>query len=141
MQANDMIDRMRTNVTATTLGVNSPYNNPAGNATGNPNCLGIDGSGNAGTYSCTFTQMAQHDFYEWFANLSGAAATGWYPSYRQAYLQEAGLFALTTRPMTAHLPGALLVIMWSSRRANRFAVKIWWVERKDIKRLEHSINM
>lgn len=131
IQANDMADRMRTNVAATSLGATSPYNNPSKAATGNPNCLGKDSSGNSADVSCDATQMARHDFYEWYANISGASATTWYPATIAALPSGDGVVCIDSTPNdgTPSAPACDGVIATAGKPI--FAIKVWWVERID----------
>lgn len=131
IQANDMADRMRANVTATTLGATSPYNNPTGTSTGNPNCLGKDSSGNAANVSCTPAQIAGQDFYDWYANLSGSAATGWAPATVASLPSGAGVVCIDSTPNdgTPGAPACDNVIAIPGKPI--FAIKVWWVERID----------
>lgn len=129
--ANDMIDRMRSNVTATALGVNSPYNNPAGVSNGNANCLGLASSGGNANVSCTSTQMAGEDFFEWNASISGTAATSWYPAVLAVLPQGVGVVCIDSSPNdgTPAAPNCDNVVVNANTPV--FAIKIWWVERKD----------
>jgi type IV pilus assembly protein PilV len=131
VQANDMIDRMRANTPATTLGVASPYNNPAGTASANPNCLGMNGSGGAVNASCTPTQMAGEDFYEWYANIAGAPATGWHPVIVGTLPQGAGVVCIDSTPEdgTPAAPACDGVVAVPGKPI--YAIKLWWVERKN----------
>lgn len=129
LQANDMIDRMRANVAATSLGVTSPYNNPTGAYTANPNCLGMNSSGGSINTTCTSTQMAQQDFYEWYANLAGAPANGWHPTISAVLPSGAGVVCIDSTPEdgTPANPGCDNVVAVPGKPI--FAIKIWWVER------------
>ncbi|MBS0287751.1 MAG: type IV pilus modification protein PilV [Proteobacteria bacterium] len=131
VQANDMVDRMRSNVAATTLGVNSPYNNPTGSSTANPNCLGLDGSGNAVNAQCTPTQMAGEDFYEWYANIQGSSANGWHPKISALLPSASGVVCIDSTPNdgTPGAPACDNIVAVSGKPI--FAIKIWWTERKD----------
>jgi len=131
IQANDMADRMRTNVAATSLGAMSPYNNPSKAATGNPNCLGKDSSGNSADVSCTAEQMAQQDFYEWYASLSGSSATTWSPATQATMPSGTGVVCIDSTPNdgTPSAPGCDGVIATPGKPI--FAIKVWWVERID----------
>ncbi len=131
VQANDMIDRMRANGPATMLGVNSPYNNPAGTSTANPNCLGMDSSGNPANVSCTAAQMAGEDFYEWYANIAGTPATGWHPIINASLPSGSGVVCIDSTPNdgTPSAPGCDNVVTVPNRPI--FAIKIWWYERKN----------
>jgi len=71
MLAADMADRMRTNLNQAELGTASPYNNAAGASTANPNCLGLDSTGAPTSSSCSPSQLAQNDFYEWNSAIGG----------------------------------------------------------------------
>lgn len=130
--ANDMIDRMRANSAATQLGTASPYNNPTGAATANPNCLGLNSSG--GTLSsaqCTAAQMAGQDFYEWNANISGAAATSWYPAVIGQLPSGKGIVCIDSTPFdgTPIASGCDNIVSVPGRPI--YVIKIWWIERKD----------
>lgn len=129
--ANDMIDRMRANVAASTLGGTSPYNNPTGASTPNPACLGLSGSGSYSDVQCTATQMAGHDFYEWYANISGSTATAWAPAVTAMLPQGAGIVCIDSTPDdgTPGNPACDNIILDADTPV--FAVKLWWVERKD----------
>lgn len=132
IQANDIIDRMRANVTATSLGVTSPYNNPSGAFTANPACLGLNSSG--GTVSsaqCTPTQMAGQDFADWYANINGSAATGWRPAIIRQLPSATAIVCIDSTPSdgTAAAPGCDNTVAVAGRPV--FAIKIWWTERKD----------
>ena len=129
--ANDMIDRMRVNASAAALGVTSPYNNPSGAATGNPACLGKNGSGAFIDTQCTSTEMAQHDFFEWNANIQGSAATGWYPVVTATLPSGVGRVCIDSTPMdgTSAAPACDNVITVAGKPI--YAIKIWWVERKN----------
>ncbi|MGD9591937.1 MAG: type IV pilus modification protein PilV [Candidatus Berkiella sp.] len=129
--ANDMIDRMRANPAATNLGVNSPYNNPNKTATGNPSCIGKNGSGTTVNSQCTATQMAGHDFYEWYANLSGANATGWHPTIGALLPSGSGVVCIDSTPNdgTSAAPACDNVVAVAGKPI--FVIKIWWTERKD----------
>lgn len=131
IQANDMADRMRTNVAATSLGATSPYNNPTKAATGNPNCLGKDGSGNPADVQCTPAQMAGQDFYEWYASISGQAATSWSPATQATLPSGTGVVCIDSTPNdgTPSAPACDNVIATAGKPI--FAIKIWWVERID----------
>lgn len=131
IQANDMADRMRTNVAATSQGAASPYNNPSKLATGNPNCLGMNASGTTANVSCDANQMALHDFFEWYANLSGAAATSWYPATTAALPSGNGVVCIDSTPNdgTPSAPACDGVIATPGKPI--FAIKVWWVERID----------
>lgn len=132
IQANDIIDRMRANVTATALGTNSPYNNPNMAATAHSECLGLTGSGkNNPSAQCTSTQMAEEDFYEWYANLKGASATNWQPATPAQLPSGAGVICIDSTPHdgTPQNPACDNIVATPGKPI--FAVKIWWVERKD----------
>lgn len=128
IQANDMIDRMRANVIATDLGVASPYNNPTGSATANPNCLGKNSSGGYINAQCTPTQMAGNDFYEWNANIAGASATGWHPAITAALPSGRGIVCIDSTPNDGTIanPACDGVVVGGKPI---FAIKIWWTER------------
>lgn len=130
IQANDMIDRMRANVAATTLGTASPYNNPTGASTANTNCLGKNGSGGLIDTQCNATQMARHDFYEWNTNLGGSAATGWHPQITATLPQGRGIVCIDSTPNDGTTANAACDNALVAGKPV-FAVKIWWVERKD----------
>lgn len=130
IQANDMIDRMKANAAASSLGTASPYNNAAKASTANPNCLGMNSSGSLINTSCTPTQMAQEDFYEWFANLSGAAASTWHPAIPASLPSGTGVVCIDSTPNdgTPANPACDNVVAVAGKPI--FAIKIWWVERQ-----------
>ncbi len=129
--ANDMIDRMRANPTASNLGTTSPYNNPSKTSTGNPNCIGKNGSGVATNTQCDATQMAAHDFYEWYANIAGAPATAWHPLIAASLPSGGGVVCVDSTPNdgTTAATGCDNNVAVAGKPI--FAIKIWWTERKD----------
>lgn len=131
IQANDMIARMRTNVDATSLGVSSPYNNPNKVATANTNCLGMNASGSYINTSCSTTQMAGHDFYEWYAAIRGASATSWHPTISAQLPSGNGVVCVDSTPQdgTPTSPACDNVVAVPGKVV--FAVKIWWIERQN----------
>lgn len=131
IKANDMADRMRTNSAVFDLGAASPYNNPTSAKTGSPNCLGKDSLGNDVNVQCTATQMAQNDFYEWYAQLKGQAATSWHPQVLPALPSGDGVVCVDSTPNdgTPAAPACDGVIAVTN--APIFAIKIWWRERED----------
>jgi len=129
--ANDMAERLRSNPIATQLGTSSPYNNPNNIQAGNPNCLGKDSNGNANNSSCTSTQMALHDFYEWNANLQGSSGNSWFPQMTAALPNGAGVVCIDSTPHdgTPGAPNCDNIIPSSGKII--YAIKVWWTERKD----------
>jgi type IV pilus assembly protein PilV len=129
--ANDMVDRMRANVTATSLGITSPYNNPSGATAANPSCLGMNSSGGSANTSCSSTQMAGQDFYEWTSNISGAPATSWYPAVPAMLPQGSGVVCIDSTPDdgSAGNPACDGIVVTPGKPI--FAIKLWWVERKN----------
>ena len=129
--ANDMVDRMRANVAATTLGVTSPYNNPTGTPAANPACLGLNSAGGSVNTSCTPAQMAGEDFYEWYANINGAAANGWHPAISGLLPQGYGVVCIDSTPNdgTPSAPACDGVVAVAGKPI--FAIKLWWTERKN----------
>ncbi|MDQ7091095.1 MAG: type IV pilus modification protein PilV [Methylococcales bacterium] len=67
----DMADRMRTNITHAELGSNSQYvmTNPLTQATKQNGCTTITGS-------CTPSQMAEHDLFEWNTDITRILPNG-----------------------------------------------------------------
>lgn len=129
--ANDMIDRMRANVSATALGQASPYNNPNGTVIPNPGCLGMNPSGGFADTQCTAAQMAGNDFYEWNGHITGLAASAWHPQVTAMLPQGAGIVCIDSTPNdgTPGAPACDNVVV--DPNTPLFAIKIWWVERKD----------
>ncbi len=129
--AADMADRIRANPVAANLGRTGPYNNPTGLAVGNPNCLGKGGDGAANNSSCTTTQMAQHDFYEWNATLAGAPATSWYPKVSAELPNGAGIVCIDSTPKdgTPTNPACDNIAPPSGKTV--YSIKVWWTERVD----------
>lgn len=127
----DMADRIRANPVAANLGSASPYNNPTGLALANPNCLGKGSDGSANNSSCTPSQMAQHDFYEWNATLGGAPATAWYPQVTAELPNGAGIVCIDSTPKdgTPSAPACDNISLVSGKTV--YAIKIWWTERID----------
>lgn len=132
--AKDMADRMRANLSQVELGGTSPYNNPNGNATPNPNCISKDSSGNTIDSSCSPSQMALYDFYEWSNQLSGSAATSWHPQVKSQLPSGQGIVCIDSTPDDgAPPPGDPLCDNISPTPGrNIFTIKIWWDERKDV---------
>lgn len=117
--ANDMIDRMRANSVASSLGRASPYNNPDKRFTVHPGCYGRTGTGSFNASAkCTSTEMAENDFSDWYAAIRGASASSGRPEI-SALLPEGD--------------GVVYVDSTSSTLTEKpiFVIKIWWVERKD----------
>lgn len=133
MQAIDMADRMRTNNTSFVLGAASPYNNPAGNLVGNPNCVGKSAAGADVDVQCTSAQMAQHDFYEWYGHIRGQAASAWHPAYRQLLPAGEGVVCIDSTPDDGDPPPGNVACDGIIAVPNKpvFAIKLWWRERKD----------
>lgn len=131
--ANDMVDRMRANAALLANGSTSVYNNPTASMAGNPNCLGKNSSGAEENVQCNSSQMASHDFYEWYALLRGQAASAWHPQIRSALPSGDGIVCIDSTPNDgAPLPGnpgCDGVIAIPAKPI--FVVKIWWRERKD----------
>lgn len=131
--ANDMIDRMRANVAATSLGTSSPYNNPSGSFTANPACYGMTSSGGTSSSAqCTSAQMAANDFADWYASISGSAATGWRPAIPASLPTGYGVVCIDSSAQdgTPTSPACDNVIAVPGKPV--FAIKIWWVEREDV---------
>ncbi|MBS0289912.1 MAG: type IV pilus modification protein PilV [Proteobacteria bacterium] len=133
IQANDMVDRLRANVAATSLGKDSPYNNPSKSFTANPSCLGLNGTGGSINTQCTPAQMAGEDFFEWYAIIKGASATGWSPVIVADLPSGDGVVCIDSTPNdgTPAAPACDNNIAISGKPI--FAIKIWWIERKDAK--------
>lgn len=129
--ANDMIDRMRANVAATSLGISSPYNNPNGTTTPNPNCLGMNSSGGYTNVQCTPTQMAGQDFYEWKSMIAGATANGWSPAVTAMLSQGVGIVCIDSTPNDGTPTAPACDNIVANAATPVFAVKIWWYERND----------
>lgn len=129
--ANDMADRIRSNPTAVSYGAASPYNNPTGAATANPNCLGLDSAGAWSTTTCDFTQMAQHDFFEWQSNIAGTTGNAWYPEIIAQLPSGVGIVCIDSTPNdgTPSAPACDGII--PDPNNVMFTIKIWWKESKD----------
>jgi len=129
--ANDMVDRMRANVAATSLGLASPYNNPSGATSSNPACLGLNSSGGTINTTCTSTQMAAQDLYDWNANITGAVASSWYPLVPAQLPEGAGIVCIDSTPNdgTPGNPSCDGIVLNPNRPI--FAIKLWWIERKN----------
>lgn len=130
--ANDMIDRMRANVAASSLGVTSPYNNPSQAFTANPACYGMNSAGGTlSTAQCTPAQMAANDFADWYASIQGSAANSWRPAIRSVLPTGSGVVCIdsTAQDGTPTSPNCDNVVAVAGKPV--FAIKIWWVERKD----------
>lgn len=131
--ANDMIDRMRANVAAATLGITSPYNNPTKAYTANSSCYGKTTAGATDTAAqCTPTQMAQNDFADWYGQLQGAAASGWNGAIPAALPSADGVVCIDSTPNdgTPNSPNCDNIVAVPGKPI--YSIKIWWVERKDI---------
>lgn len=133
MYANDMADRMRANYPAFEEGLAGPYHNPAGATVGNPNCNGKNSSGVNADESCTPTQMANQDFYEWLAALGGESATGWHIAYPASLPGGTGIVCVDSTPEDGVPPPGDPACDGVVAVPNKpvFAIKIWWRERKD----------
>jgi type IV pilus assembly protein PilV len=128
--ANDMADRMRANRNATTLGQNSPYNNPSGIGIGNPACLGKDNTGLLINTQCTPTEMALHDFYEWNAILKGQVATRWHPEIPAQLASSSGVVCIDSTPNDGSPSNPQCDNVVINSNVTIFTIKIWWKERK-----------
>lgn len=131
--ANDMMDRMRANVAAATLGTTSPYNNPQKSYTAYPDCYGKSGSGaNNNSAQCTPTQMAQNDFADWYGQLKGAAASGWNGAIPAALPSGDGVVCIDSTPNdgTPSAPGCDGIVAVPGKPV--YSIKIWWIEREDV---------
>lgn len=135
----DMADRIRANRTAAQLGTSSPYNNPSRSKTANPSCIGIDTLGNALDTQCSTTELAQHDFYEWYANLQGQTATSWHSNIDALLPQANGVVCVDSTPNDG-TPTNPACDNTQISGSNMFTIKIWWNERKDGGTLSNSTN-
>lgn len=131
--AHDMADRMRSNPSIMDLGSAGNYDNPNGNLSGNPNCRGKDSSGNDVNVQCNNNQLALHDFYEWYANLRGQAATSWHPAIPAALPAGDGIVCIDSSPNDGAAPPGNPECDGIVSVPNKpiFVIKIWWRERKD----------
>lgn len=130
--ANDMIDRMRANVEATSLGTTSPYNNPSKNATSNPNCYGLNSDGSSSdSAQCDSTQMAQNDFADWYAAIQGSAATSWRPAITALLPSGNGVVCIDSTPNDGTPSSVSCDGITAVPSKPVFSIKIWWIERKD----------
>lgn len=129
--ASDIADRMRSNLPALARGAGSPYNNPSANMSGNPNCLGKNTAGAAFNTQCDSNAMALHDFYEWYANLRGQAATSWHPQIRQVLPAGDGIVCIDSTPNDGTPSNPQCDGITTTADTPIFTIKIWWRERKD----------
>lgn len=129
--ANDMADRMRANYPAFLEGQGGPYDNPTGANAGLAGCLGKTGAGANADQSCTSSQIAQEDFYEWLASIKGHAATAWHSEYPVGLPSGDGIVCVDSTPEdgTPSAPACDGVVAVPNKPV--FAIKIWWRERKD----------
>jgi len=99
----DMVDRMRANMPAVTLG---DYHLPT--STQNANCTTTTG--------CTPTQMADHDYFEWLALIGGALPGG---------------TGVVCRDGTGPVDDGTSVADHQCDGGPEFVVKLWWDEDGD----------
>jgi len=74
--------------------------------------------------------MAQNDFYEWYSNINGAAATSWYPSVGASLPSANAVVCVDSTPNDG-TPAAPACDNVVNATTPIFAIKIWWIERKD----------
>lgn len=128
--ANDMADRMRANINAAQMGINSPYNNPSGLGAGNPNCMGKDGAGQPIDTRCTPLEMASHDFYEWNGLLEGLSATSWHAAMNPQLPLSNGIVCVDSTPNDGTPTNPQCDNVQVNSNLSVFTIKIWWQERK-----------
>lgn len=128
--ANDMADRMRANMSAAQMGINSPYNNPAGLGTGNPACMGKDNTGQPIDAKCTPSEMARHDFYEWNGLLQGLTASSWHAGMDAQLPLSNGVVCIDSTPNDGSPANPQCDNVQINSNISVFTIKIWWQERK-----------
>jgi type IV pilus assembly protein PilV len=112
-KAEDIADRMRANLTAVS---NGDYNAPTSSGIQNLNCLGNDSGGQPNpSVSCTSTQMALHDIFEWKDSIQTELPNG----------QAAICLDSTPNDGTPASPAC------NGSGNNIYTVKIWWTENTD----------
>lgn len=126
--ADDISERMRANLAGVLAGA---YDNPTGNATGSPNCLGLSATGANNQSTCTAAQMAAHDFFEWQSQIQGAPAQGWTPQIKAQLPNGFGVVCIDSTPNdgTPNNPNCDGQIPIGG--TTLYAIKIWWTERSD----------
>lgn len=128
----DMADRMRANLAEViTNPSTSTYNNPAQLESGEPNCLGEDANGVANDSQCSNAAMALHDFYEWNSKIAGRAATNWHDTYPVGLPSGVGVVCIDSTPDDGTPVAPACDNSIASADTPVFAIKLWWVERKD----------
>jgi len=127
----DMADRMRANSPQAELGLTSPYNNPSGAAVANPNCLGVDNTGAATSATCSPTQLAENDFYEWNSLIAGAAATAYAPAVPASLTNGVGIVCIDSTPFDANATptNPMCDNLIPVATTPVYAIKIFWSER------------
>lgn len=130
--AADMADRIRANVQAHELGVAGPYHNPGASETANPGCIGLDSNGDPQNSSCTFTQLAQHDFYEWYSLVNGRSATAWHPAVAAQLPNATAVVCIDSTPDDGTPADPQCDGLLTVAGKNIYTIKIWWTERKDL---------
>lgn len=127
----DMADRIRANPGEALLGTNSAYNNPDRVVGETPGCLGLSDQGVANNSSCSSSQMALFDFYEWQNLISGSSSTDWHPENQAALPSASGVVCVDSTPEdgTPGSPACDGILSVSDRPV--YAIKLWWRERQD----------
>lgn len=126
--ASNIMERMYANI----KGVEDRfYDNPNGNFTANPSCLGVNVSGVANGSSCTPQELALNDFYEWNSLLKGAAATTWQDAITAILPQASGIVCIDSTPDDGTEANPACDGVTNSGSPTIYAVKIWWHERTD----------
>lgn len=128
--ANDMADRMRANMSAAQMGINSPYNNPAGLGIGNPGCMAKDNAGQPMDTKCTPVEMANHDFYEWNGLLKGLTASNWHAAMDAQLPLSNGIVCIDSTPNDGSPTNPQCDNVQINSNLSVFTIKIWWQERK-----------
>lgn len=112
LQAEDIADRMRANMGGVTAG---NYNVPASSGSEDLSCLGQTGAGKYNSnQSCDNASMADHDIFEWKANVASSLPNG------------AGVVCIDSTPSDGN-PSA---VACDNTGTDLYTVKIWWDERE-----------
>lgn len=120
--ASDMAERMRANSSIAKLGLSSAYHNPTGNSLAHPSCMGLGGN-NA---QCSNTQLALHDFYEWYAKIHGQAETSWHSQTSALLPNGHGVVCIDSTPQDGSPDTPECDGLVSASGVPIFTIKIWW---------------
>ena len=129
--AMDMADRIRANPQNAILGLTSQYHNPSSTIGATPGCLGLDSQGNPASSSCTPSQMALFDSYEWQAMIAGLDSTDWHPEVRSQLPSGNGVVCIDSTPQDGAPTSVACDGILENPDRPVYTIKVWWSEHKN----------